>query len=123
MHSCQLHVLVTGVNDSAFRLICETCTRSQRIKLAPEQAIFLFVNKGTLPPTVAALQEVCRHPHCAIPNEEDSREDIMAVCCAICHMASLHDRKRTVLWASGENTFGDPARCDTGGEVGARGAA
>lgn len=30
----------------------------KRIKLTPEQAIFLFVNKGTLPPTVAALQAV-----------------------------------------------------------------
>jgi len=97
MHSCQLHVLVTGVNDSAFRLICETCTRSQRIKLAPEQAIFLFVNKGTLPPTVAALQEVY-----------DQCKD---------------DDGFLYMTYSGENTFGDPARCDTGGEVGARGAA
>lgn len=32
--------------------------RSQRIKLAPEQAIFLFVASGTLPPSVAALQAV-----------------------------------------------------------------
>jgi len=30
----------------------------QRIKLAPEQAIFLFVDNGTLPPSVAALQNV-----------------------------------------------------------------
>ena len=30
----------------------------QRIKLAPEQAIFLFVASGTLPPSVAALQAV-----------------------------------------------------------------
>jgi len=30
----------------------------KRIKLTPEQAIFLFVNKGTLPPTVATLQKV-----------------------------------------------------------------
>merc|ERR1712217_204645 len=30
----------------------------KRIKLTPEQAIFLFVNKGTLPPTVATLQTV-----------------------------------------------------------------
>jgi len=33
-------------------------TRAQRIKLAPEQAIFLFVSSGTLPPSVAALQTV-----------------------------------------------------------------
>ena len=32
--------------------------RAQRIKLAPEQAIFLFVSSGTLPPSVAALQTV-----------------------------------------------------------------
>jgi len=30
----------------------------KRIKLAPEQAIFLFVSTGTLPPSVAALQAV-----------------------------------------------------------------
>ena len=30
----------------------------QRIKLAPEQAIFLFVSSGTLPPSVATLQSV-----------------------------------------------------------------
>mmetsp|Transcript_3710 Transcript_3710/g.9607 ORF Transcript_3710/g.9607 Transcript_3710/m.9607 type:complete len:129 (+) Transcript_3710:36-422(+) len=30
----------------------------KRIKLAPEQAIFLFVSSGTLPPSVAALQTV-----------------------------------------------------------------
>jgi len=30
----------------------------KRIKLAPEQAIFLFVSGGTLPPSVAALQSV-----------------------------------------------------------------
>mmetsp|Transcript_24591 Transcript_24591/g.55981 ORF Transcript_24591/g.55981 Transcript_24591/m.55981 type:complete len:121 (-) Transcript_24591:751-1113(-) len=30
----------------------------KRIKLQPEQAIFLFVNNGTLPPSVAALQTV-----------------------------------------------------------------
>merc|ERR1712100_161310 len=30
----------------------------KRIKLAPEQAIFLFVSAGTLPPTVAPLQTV-----------------------------------------------------------------
>ena len=36
----------------------------KRIKLAPEQAIFLFVSAGTLPPTVAPLQAVrrCRPP-------------------------------------------------------------
>ena len=33
----------------------------KRIKLAPEQAIFLFVSAGTLPPTVAPLQTVRRH--------------------------------------------------------------
>jgi len=34
----------------------------KRIKLAPEQAIFLFVSAGTLPPTVAPLQTVrARH--------------------------------------------------------------
>ena len=32
----------------------------KRIKLAPEQAIFLFVSAGTLPPTVAPLQTVRR---------------------------------------------------------------
>lgn len=32
----------------------------KRIKLAPEQAIFLFVAAGTLPPSVASLQAVCR---------------------------------------------------------------
>ena len=31
---------------------------AQRIKLAPEQAIFLFVSSGTLPPSVATLQSV-----------------------------------------------------------------
>ena len=30
----------------------------QRIALKPEQAIFLFVSKGTLPPTVSSLQAV-----------------------------------------------------------------
>ena len=30
----------------------------KRIKLAPEQAIFLFVGGGTLPPTGATLQQV-----------------------------------------------------------------
>ena len=30
----------------------------KRIKLAPEQAVFLFVGGGTLPPTVAPLQTV-----------------------------------------------------------------
>lgn len=30
----------------------------KRIKLAPEQAIFIFVSSGTLPPSVAALQSV-----------------------------------------------------------------
>ena len=30
----------------------------KRIKLAPEQAIFLFVSSGTLPPSVASLQTV-----------------------------------------------------------------
>eukprot|EP00316_Scyphosphaera_apsteinii_P002956 CAMPEP_0119320418 /NCGR_PEP_ID=MMETSP1333-20130426/52405_1 /TAXON_ID=418940 /ORGANISM="Scyphosphaera apsteinii, Strain RCC1455" /LENGTH=121 /DNA_ID=CAMNT_0007327137 /DNA_START=39 /DNA_END=404 /DNA_ORIENTATION=- len=30
----------------------------KRIKLTPEQAIFLFVSKGTLPPTAATLQTV-----------------------------------------------------------------
>ena len=33
----------------------------KRIKLAPEQAIFLFVSAGTLPPTGAPLQTVRRH--------------------------------------------------------------
>ena len=36
---------------------------SQRIKLAPEQAIFLFVSGGTLPPSVATLQSVYDQHH------------------------------------------------------------
>ena len=39
----------------------------KRIKLAPEQAIFLFVSAGTLPPTVAPLQTVRRCTHAAAP--------------------------------------------------------
>ena len=36
---------------------------SQRIKLAPEQAIFLFVASGTLPPSVSTLQSVYDDHH------------------------------------------------------------
>ena len=39
------------------------CRVSQRIKLAPEQAIFLFVSGGTLPPSVATLQSVYDQHH------------------------------------------------------------
>ena len=39
----------------------------KRIKLAPEQAIFLFVSAGTLPPTVAPLQTVRRAPPRHLP--------------------------------------------------------
>jgi len=35
----------------------------KRIKLAPEQAIFLFVSGGTLPPSVATLQSVYDQHH------------------------------------------------------------
>lgn len=35
----------------------------KRIKLAPEQAIFLFVAAGTLPPSVATLQSVYDQHH------------------------------------------------------------
>lgn len=37
---------------------CAYCFLLQRIKLAPEQAIFLFVSTGTLPPSNTALQAV-----------------------------------------------------------------
>ena len=35
----------------------------KRIKLAPEQAIFLFVASGTLPPSVATLHSVYETHH------------------------------------------------------------
>lgn len=35
----------------------------KRIKLAPEQAIFLFVSQGTLPPSAMSLQ-TCYDAHC-----------------------------------------------------------
>ena len=40
----------------------------KRIKLAPEQAIFLFVAGGTLPPSVATLQSVSATRHAAHPS-------------------------------------------------------
>ena len=43
--------------------LCSAPRVSQRIKLAPEQAIFLFVSGGTLPPSVATLQSVYDQHH------------------------------------------------------------
>ena len=40
----------------------------KRINLAPEQAIFLFVNSGVLPPSVAALQQVALSGPAALPS-------------------------------------------------------
>lgn len=43
--------------------VCSSHPNSQRIKLAPEQAIFLFVASGTLPPSVSTLQSVYDDHH------------------------------------------------------------
>ena len=67
----------------------------KRIKLAPEQAIFLFVSAGTLPPTVAPLQTVRRHA--AAPRHRRApRTAHAAPTSRVAHAAAAHISHRSL---------------------------
>ena len=66
----------------------------KRIKLAPEQAIFLFVSAGTLPPTVAPLQTVRRRSPCRCARRRAPRTAHAAPSLRVAHAATARTVSR-----------------------------